>query len=84
MSCLEACNEAEMSEAAVRRAMRRPCECPCGCVRGQGDEVGHVFDPFRANEAEFHHITPLSRREACLTQCAVVSVGVAGKEAFCW
>ena len=21
----------------------------------KGDEVGHVFDPFRANEAEFHH-----------------------------
>ena len=56
---------------------------PAAVLGVKGDEVGHVFDPFRANEAEFHHITPLSRREACLTQCAVVSAGVAGKEAFC-
>ena len=55
---------------------------PAAVLGVKGDEVGHVFDPFRANEAEFHHITPLSGHEACLTQCAVVSAGVASKEAF--
>ena len=28
---------------------------PAAVLGVKGDEVGHVFDPFRANEAEFHH-----------------------------
>ena len=55
---------------------------PVAVLGVKEDEIGHVFDPFRANEAEFHHITPLSRCEACLTQCAVVSTGVTSKETF--
>ena len=55
---------------------------PAAVLGVKEDEIGHAFDPFRANEAEFHHITLLSRRKACLTQCAVVSVGVASKEAL--
>ena len=32
---------------------------PAAVLGVKGDEVGHVFDPFRANEAEFPDTQPM-------------------------
>ena len=49
---------------------------PAAVLGVKEDEIGHAFDPFRANEAKFPDITPLSRHEAYVAQRAVVPTGI--------